>query len=115
MDPRADRHFRQFAAVLLILALTRGFVLGVRAPLVPSDDGRLAPVRVDPDRMLPEEWALLPGLGPELGARAHRFWHARRDLPPKERLLAVPGIGPVTLERLWPLFGSGTERGRSGH
>jgi hypothetical protein len=57
-------------------------------------------VRLELDALRPEEWALLPGLGEELGRRAYAVWRARRELEPAERLLAVPGIGERTQARI---------------
>jgi DNA uptake protein ComE-like DNA-binding protein len=58
-------------------------------------------IRLDPNLAKEEELLLLDGLGP---ARVRALLETRKESPFRgpEDLLSVPGIGPITLERLRP-------------
>lgn len=60
------------------------------------------PVPLDPNEADRAAWVRLPGIGPRTAAAvlAHRAAHGHFRRP--EDLLAVRGIGPVTLEKLRP-------------
>jgi len=47
--------------------------------------------------------AMLPGVGPHLAAAIERELQQRGNLSGPDDLLAVPGIGPRTMQRLLPL------------
>ncbi len=73
------------------------------------------PSRIDPNAADRAAWVRLPGIGPRKAADIleHRATHGPFGRP--EDLLAVRGIGPVTLEKLrpwleWPSDAGGTGR-----
>lgn len=71
--------------------------------------GRTAPretrdAPVDVNRASAEELQRLPRVGPVLADRIVEFRRERGPFRLAEDLLAVPGIGPATLERLRPLI-----------
>ena len=75
------------------------------------------PAPLDPNRADRAAWVRLPGIGPRTAAAIleHRAAHGPFRRP--EDLLAVRGIGPVTLEKLRPWLqgpASGAESARPG-
>lgn len=104
--PAAAQGVVAMLAASLLLALAGWFVAGgglAGGLVTPTPPGSTAPLFiVDVNTAPPRELAQLPGLGPALAARivAHRDRHGPFTTP--EDLLAVPGIGAVTLARIRP-------------
>ncbi len=59
--------------------------------------------RLDVNRVGPDELETLPGIGPTLARRVVETRSEMGGFAVVDDLLAVPGIGPATLERLRPL------------
>jgi hypothetical protein len=60
------------------------------------------PAVVDPNRATREEWIALPGVGPVTADRIAAFLEGGRRFRRAEDLGQVRGIGPVRVERLRP-------------
>jgi len=61
-------------------------------------------VPLDPDRMEPAEWSLLPGIGPVLAARIAADRQKNGAFHSLDGLLRVPGIGPGKLSAIRRYF-----------
>jgi len=59
---------------------------------------------LDPDRLGPEDWALLPGIGPVLAARIAADRQKNGAFGSLAGVLRVPGIGPGKLEGIRRYF-----------
>jgi competence protein ComEA len=112
------------SVILLLLSLGRLLLTGDPAPPLPSDGegndlpGLLEEARelrseearrsrpleeeetLDPNRAQEAELDRLPGVGPSLAAAIVRHREERGGFRSSEDLLAVPGIGPATLDRI---------------
>jgi hypothetical protein len=60
------------------------------------------PAVIDPNRATREEWIALPGVGPVTADRIAEFLEGGRRFRRAEDLGQVRGIGPVRVERLRP-------------
>jgi competence ComEA-like helix-hairpin-helix protein len=109
--PLIPRHSQPLIAALLVLglaAMAAWFVAagGLRGRLVSFDEAPVTPpgFTVNVNAAGAAELAQLPGLGPATAQRIvdHRRAHGPFTSP--DDLLAVPGIGPITLEGLRPFL-----------
>ncbi|MCI0588915.1 MAG: helix-hairpin-helix domain-containing protein [Planctomycetes bacterium] len=91
--------------ILCGLLLAQAILWLLRPGPAPARGGARPPerlrIRLDPNLATEEELLLLDGLGP---ARVRALLETRKESPfhGPEDLLSVPGIGPITLERLRP-------------
>lgn len=72
--------------------------LEIEAPVIPVTFVEAGPL--DLNRATAKELQELPGIGPVLAMRIVSWREAHGPFRRVEDLLAVPGIGPKTLERL---------------
>jgi competence ComEA-like helix-hairpin-helix protein len=97
--PRPPSQLRGLGAAIAVLGVVLAIAwLGAPAPPPPPAFAAF----IDPSSATAAELTLLPGIGPVLAERIvdHRENHGPFERP--EALLAVPGIGPVTLRAIEP-------------
>jgi len=126
MTQMEERGLLKGAALLLALALGRFLLTGQQDPVVaPGEEEDGLPVlleaaresrerearrrqplgpgeKLDPNRSPEEELDRLPGVGPAVAEDIIRSRVEQGGFRGPEALLEVPGIGPVTLERIRP-------------
>lgn len=115
MDPRVPESGPLPASAQPVVALLTGLgLVGIvtwlaitgRRGLVDHDAPTRAVVRfsVDLNTAGVEELSQLPGLGPTTAARIIEYRHAHGPFTSADALLAVPGIGAVTLAGVRPFL-----------
>jgi len=126
MTQMEERGLLKGSALLLALALGRFLLTGQQDPVVaPGEEEDGLPVlleaaresrerearrrqplgpgeKLDPNRSPEEELDRLPGVGPAVAEAIIRSRVEQGGFRGPEALLEVPGIGPVTLERIRP-------------
>ncbi len=60
-------------------------------------------IALDPDRMSPEDWSALPGIGEKLARRIYLDRQKNGDFGSIDALQRVPGVGKISIQR-WRIF-----------
>ena len=97
-----------FAFLMLAAALVLWWQRPLDRRRIPT---RSASIRIDINVADAETFALLPGVGRQLGARIVEYRRLEGPFEDIDQLLAVTGIGAKTLARIRPLVVCGPEGG----